>query len=420
MVASDRTPGLSIGMPVSSIRIRSLSESQAFVIQARLPGGARTETIPGQASIVGRMLAEGSSHRNWEQIAEQAECRGMSLSTFGGLETIGLTLEALARDWERALEWAAELILESTFPADRFEWLVQQSIAELQAMADEPEIRTGWAFLEQLYRPHPRSRPIQGTPEGLTCLTREDCLAFWREGLLSGPLVTLAGGIEDESRVLRRVESAFGGRSAPRPVPRVSPPQGSGEAKRVVPVPGADQGHLFAGHLTVSRADTDLPALQILSVILGSGSGLSGRIPQRVREREGLAYAATASATAGAGLDVGRFVVYLGTDRENLERAQRCALEEIDCLVTDGVSEKEVEEAKSYLVGREPFRRETSRQWADLLAESELYEEPLVDPNWSINRWLELSREDVEAAARRHLRPSDIKVTVGLPVNQSS
>ena len=160
--------------------------------------------------------------------------------------------------------------------------------------------------------------------------------------------------------------------------------------------------------------------MQILSVILGSGSGLSGRIPQRVREREGLAYAATASATAGAGLDVGRFVLYLGTDRENLERAQRCALEEIDCLVTDGVSEKEGEEAKSYLVGREPFRRETSRQWADLLAESELYEEPLVDPNWSINRWLELSREDVEAAARRHLRPSDIKVTVGLPVNQSS
>jgi zinc protease len=182
-----------------------------------------------------------------------------------------------------------------------------------------------------------------------------------------------------------------------------------------VSIASADQAHFYAGHLTVPRADPDLPALQVLSVILGSGSGLSGRLPLRLREREGLAYAASASAAAGAGLDPGRFFVYLGTAVESLERAESCMREEIDRLVSQGVSEREVEEAKSYLIGRDPFRRETARQWAGLLAEAELYGDPVDLPEWCANRWREVSREGVDAAVRQHIRPAEIKVTVGVP-----
>jgi len=401
-------------MPFSSVRVRSLSDSQAVAIQVRLPGGSRTERVPGQASITGRLLAEGSRHRNWQQIAEQAESLGLSTSAFGGLETIGIAIDALARDWEQALEWAAELVLDSTFPADRFEWLVQQTSAELCSMADQPEVKTGWEFLKQLYEPHPRSRPVQGTVEGLAELKREDCLGFWRQSLSSGPLVTICGGF-DEDKVRARAESIFGSQSRDRSGQRVNTPRGRDQALREVSIAGADQAHFYAGHLTIPRAHPDLPALQVLSVILGSGSGLSGRLPLRLREREGLAYAASASAAAGAGLDPGRFVVYLGTAVESLERAESCMREEIDRLVSQGVSEREVEEAKSYLIGRDPFRRETARQWAGLLAEAGLYGEPVDLPEWCANRWLKVSRKGVDAAVRQHIRPAEIKVTVGVP-----
>jgi zinc protease len=198
-------------------------------------------------------------------------------------------------------------------------------------------------------------------------------------------------------------------------LPPIASPRGIDEVHREVSIAGADQAHFYAGHLTIPRADADYPALQILSVILGSGSGLSGRFPRRLREREGLAYATSASAAAGAGLDPGRFVVYLGTAPGSLERAETCVREEIDRLVSHGVSEREVEEAKSYLIGRDPFRRETARQWAELLAEAELYGEPVDQSEWCTNRWREVSRNGVEAALRRHLRPADIKVTVGVP-----
>jgi len=97
-------------MPSSSIRVRSWCDSKVVSVQVRLAGGSRTEQVPGQASITGRMLAEGSQRRDWRQIAEQAEGLGMSIMAFGGLETIGVAIEALAQDWERAVEWAAELV----------------------------------------------------------------------------------------------------------------------------------------------------------------------------------------------------------------------------------------------------------------------------------------------------------------------
>jgi len=407
-------------MPNPTTRLRSLSDSQAFAIQVRLPGGSRTEEVPGQASITGRMLAEGTARRDWQMIAEQTEGLGMSLSAFGGLETIGVAIDALARDWERSVEWAAELVLESKFPLDRFDWTVQQTTAELNSMADQPEVRTGWEFLNHLYHPHPRSRPVQGTLDGLVSLSRADCLRFWRQSLENGPIVTLSGGLKDEDRVRDRVEALFGTEAPSRVHQQVASPVGLGEAVRTVSIPGADQAHLYAGHLTVPRADPDLPALQILSVILGSGSGLSGRVPRRLREREGLAYATSASAAAGAGLDPGRFVVYLGVAAEKLHFAESCLREEIDRLVSDGVSERELEEAKSYLIGRDPFRRETARQWSELLAESELYGEPVERSEWCTNRWLEVEREAVDIAISRHLRPEEIKVTIGLPVRNNA
>lgn len=402
-------------MPSSSIRVRSLCDSEVVSVQVRLTGGSRTEQVPGQASITGRMLAEGSQRRDWRQIAEQAEDLGMSITAFGGLETIGVAIEALAQDWERAVEWAAELVLEPSFPQDRFEWLVQQNSAELCSLGDQPDVRTGWEFLHQLYHPHPRSRPVQGTLEGLASLERGACKRFWRESLSSCRLVTICGGFEDEDRVSARVESLFGHPAPGGSEKLVAAPRVGGRGHRKVPIAGADQAHLYAGHLTIPRTDPDLPAMQVLSVILGSGSVLSGRLPQRLREREGLAYVTSASAAAGAGLDPGRFVVYLGTAVESLERAESYVREEIDLLISHGVTEREVEEAKSYLIGREPFRRETARQWAELLAEAELYGEPVDRPEWCTNRWRQVSREGVEAAARRHLRPAEIKVTVGMP-----
>ncbi|HEX9668392.1 MAG TPA: pitrilysin family protein [Thermoanaerobaculia bacterium] len=397
------------------LRVKRVEGAPVVAVRVWLRSGARVEHVPGQALITGRMLAEGTRRRDWRQIADEAEARGMIVASFGGFELHGVSIDALAQDWELALEWAAELLLEPSFPEDRTAWLARQAAAELESLADQPEVKTAWGFNEQLYAPHPRSRPVQGDAASLLALTPADLAAFHRHAL-GGRLVLTVAGRLDRDAVERRARELFAdlpAASAPWPEPPA--PDGRAAPRRVVAVEAEEQVHLYMGHLTVPRRHPDYAALELLAVVLGSGSGLTGRIPTRIREREGLAYSAHAQILAGAGLDPGRLVAYVGTSPAHAARAEQGIVEELRRLVEEGIEESELQEARAYLLGREPFRRETARQWADLMAEAEHYELPLEDAAWRAARLAELDRPSVEAAARRHLRPDELKVTLGLP-----
>lgn len=390
-------------------------------LRCLLLGGARLETHPGQAVITGRLLSEGSQRRSWSEIAEDAEGRGMAIHSSGSFEGHGVSIDALAVDAALALEWLAELVLTPSFPEERCTWLRRQGAAELESLADQPEVRTSWAFQRQLYVPHPRSRPVQGTAEGLAAFGAEECGEFHRRALQRGVLLTIAGDLSgepaevDQEALAARAEELFAGLTrGGGPDEEPAPPQGLPELRQEIPVQG-DQAHLFAGHLTVPRNHPDAAALEVLAVILGAGSGLSGRLPTRIREREGLAYSTQVHTLSGAGLDPGRLAVYVGTSAATVEQAEKGVREELERLLSDGVDEEELAEAKSYLLGREAFRRETARQWAELMLDAELYGLPLDHPHWRLEQLEAVDRSSVEAAAGRHLRPRELRVTVGLP-----
>jgi zinc protease len=410
-------------------RLRRTAGAPVVAVRFLLAGGARCEATPGQALLTGRLLTEGTRRRSWEQIAADAEGRGMILSSFGGYETHGVALDALAADWRLALEWTAELVFDSVFPEERLRWLARQAAAELEAQADQADLMTARAFAEQLYAPHPRGRPLQGDAASLEQLTPESCRAFHESALGWGAYLSVAGEI-DEKAVAAVAGDLFGerlarGRSgrdghpgAPRPVP--ARPAESPDMRREIVTHAQDQAHLFLGSRTVGRAHPDYAALELAAVLLGTGSGLTGRIPQRIREREGLAYTATADTVSGAGIDEGRLVCYVGTAPETLDQAEASVRDELARFLAEPIPGQELESARSFLLGREPFRRETARQWADLLAASALLDLPLDDPQWHAGRIARLTSEEVEAAARRWLDPGKLVVTRGLPTFRES
>jgi zinc protease len=398
------------------LRIRRVPNSGIVVLRLLAEGGARSEPTPGLALLSGRLLTEGTSRHDWRAIVDATEAHGMAVQGVAGFDAHGLVLQALAADVERALDWAAALWSESVFPADRFDLLRRQAIAELESLEDQADVVTGWAFMEQLYAPHPLARRLQGSAESLARLEAGDCAAY--HATPRRLIVSVAGDV-DEERIRARLDAAFrpaGGPAEPVGSP-VEPPSPAAERanERRVRTRAEDQAHLFVGHRTVPRAHPDLAALEVLAVILGGGAGLAGRIPRRIREREALAYTASASTASGAGFDAGRLVAYVGTAPDTVERARDAVVEELVRLLAEGLGDEEVEEARGFLLGRDPFRRETASQWADLMTEAALYGIPVDDPEWAAARIAALSRPDIEAAARRHLDPGRLSVTIGLP-----
>ena len=396
-------------------RLRRVDGAPLVAVRVALAGGARREPAPGVALVTGRALAEGTRRRDYLALAAEAEARGMSLAGSAGLESIALAVDGLAADWERALELAAEAVFESTFPDDRVEWLAKQAAAELEAQADEADLLTARAFAELVFAPHPRGRPLQGDAGSLARLTAADCAAFHAAALARGGVIAVAGAIDEEA-VAARLEALFpdlrapadDGFAPPAPAPRAA-------RRREIETRARDQAHLFVGQWTVGRAHPDCAALELASVALGTGATLAGRIPNRIRDQDGLAYHASADAVGGAGLDAGRFAAYVGTGPENVARAERAVVEEMRKLLEEGLSAREIADARSFLTGREPFRRETARQWADLAALGAIERLPLEQPDWSRARIEGPSRDEIDAALHRWLDPDTFAVAVGLP-----
>lgn len=397
-----------------TVRARRVPGMPMLSVKVLLRGGTRAEALPGQALITGRLLTEGTRQRDWRQIVDQAEDLGIALSSSGTYEAIHLSLDALAEDWEKALLWLAELTFDSTFPDERFEWVRRQAAAELDGLLDQPDLRTALAFLRQVYGPHPYGRALHGSRQDLERLTLDDCLAFHRQSLAWGVLVVIAGDI-DEAEVCRRAEDLFGrltGEAEPVPEP---PPPLPGERCRELTAGEADQAHLYAGHLTLPRRHPQAAALELIGVVLGAGAGLSGRLPERIREHEGLAYTAQVAIRSGSGFDPGRLVIYAGTSPATVGRAERAIREELQRLIDHGIGHEELEEARSYLIGREPLARQTARQWVEVLAESEFYDLPSDRLEWVVEQLQAVSEEDVERTVRQLIRPDDLRVTVGRP-----
>lgn len=407
-----KAPAVTVGR--LSCRAKRVPGLPLVAVRAWLRGGALYEGTPGLALLTGRLLAEGAGTRTWQEIALQAEDRGMNLQSFGTTEAIGVAIDALSSDWRLAVRWLAEITLEPTFPTDRLEWLRTQMLAELESQLDQPEYRTGRAFLEQLYGPHPYGRALQGDASSLQVVDRAACATFHQQALRWGGCVVISGDI-DEDEALAELELCFA--TAPREglaLPKVPDPVSNPERREVV-AGESDQAHLFGGHLTLDRRHPDLPALDLGAVVLGAGAGTAGRIPQRIREQDGLAYSADVATASGAGLAPGRLVFYVGTGPGNVAKAELALREELSRLLEQGIADAELEEARSYLLGREPFRRETLRQWADLIAEGDLYDLPTENHEWVLDRYRHLRREDVEAVLRRHLDPSRLCWTLGKP-----
>lgn len=415
MSVAGEGPGKRFHLGPLKLRVERVPGLPLVALRSWILAGSRLEPTPGLSLVTGRMLGEGTTGRDWRQWSMDVEGRGMTLQSTGGAETLGVALDSLAEDADLALSWLAELLLDPAFEEGRLHWIRQQAAAELEGMLDQPDYRTLRVFLEQLYHPHPFCRPLQGSREGLDRLSTRDCRDFHRRALGWGGCLVVVGDV-DEDRMADRLRAAFEHRlPAPEPFPQVPTIAGHGEPRRQVTVPGKDQAHLLMGHLTVPRAHADRLALDVGSVILGSGPGMAGRLPFRIREREGLSYSVDVALAAGAGLEPGRFQVYLATAPDQVEQAEVAVREELDRVLDGGVTDEEFEDARAYLVGREPFRRETLRQRADRVAETEIYGLPVDRPGWIEARLRELDRSTVEAALRRWIRPQDLHLTVGLP-----
>uniref|UniRef100_A0A7C2WRR5 Insulinase family protein n=2 Tax=Thermorudis TaxID=1649508 RepID=A0A7C2WRR5_9BACT len=390
--------------------------SEVAAVVLRLPAGAaRDGDRPGTAYLTGQMLTHGTEARSFDALNEELDALGAALSVSVGRDAVDVSATCLRDDLPRIVELLAEVALRPTFPEDELERVRAQALTALRQALNSTRAQADYTLRSLLYPPgHPYHHRVLGSEERLREMTREELVEFhWRYYRPDRAYLAVAGGVPVEE-AWRLIEAAFAGwepgKAPELAIPPVEPPPR--RIRRQETLPGKSQADIALGLPTVPRRHPDYETLRLANIVLGR-LGMMGRLGASVRERLGLAY--YASSTLEAGLGPGLWMAYAGVNPVNIERAIEQIIAEVIRLREEPVDQRELSDARTYLLGGLPLGLETSGAIASLALDLAFYDlgmdyiDRLPDLIGSIGA------EQIQEVARRYLDPERMAIAVAGP-----
>ena len=387
------------------VLVRENHDSASVLVTGYVRVGACDERAEqaGLAAFTASALMRGATNRAFEQIYEEVESVGASVSVGGGTFTSGFGAKSLVEDLPLTLGVLADVLRHPTFPRDEVEKLRGEILTGLEERAHDTGRRANLAFDELAYpKEHPFSRSAAGYTETIGALDRDDLAEFYAGGYgPQGMRVVIVGAV-DTADALAQVENAFGdwqGRTYER-VPLPGVPRIAETRERTISIPGKTQSVIVLGYPGPARMEPDFIDASVCNTILGV-FGLMGRLGRKVREEQGLAYYSYSRVSGGPG--PGPWQVSAGVDPANVEQAVASIRAEIRRMCDELVGEEELADNKAFITGSLPLRLETNGGVAGSILSMERYGLGLDYLQRYTSIIGEITAERVQAVAQRWL-----------------
>lgn len=262
----------------------------------------------GASALMATLLTRDTRKRSAAQVAQAIEEVGGSMYPVSGNNSLGLAIEVLPGDFERAVDLLGEATLAPTFRQSSFVIERDAQLAEL-AQDEDDVVTLGRKLLRRkFFGDHPLAIDANGEADGLKSLKPRDLVDLHRR-LFTGPNVVLAvAGDFDPRRAaprLRKLLQRF--RPGPFRVPphRWERPAQVGEFVENQP---RQQAVVFQAFPGPGVREPDMIVSEVADELF---SGMSSRLFERVREEKGLAYYVRSARVVG--LEAGMFYFYAGT-----------------------------------------------------------------------------------------------------------
>ncbi|MDD5064640.1 MAG: pitrilysin family protein [Phycisphaerae bacterium] len=332
-------------------------------IQLGLLPGAWTESKPGTAAMTMQMLVKGTSKHSEGELADELETYAISLSGGCDMDTGTVNASCLTEYTGRTMGLLGEVVLTPSFPEEEFEKLRKQVLTTLAVSSAEPEYVADREFRRKLYGEHPYSRTATGEVEDVNALAIEDLKQWWSKFARPDTAVLIFSGDIEAKEAFELAKKTFGDWKATgeRPNIKISSPTAAAETHiYLVDMPGSTQSQIRVGQRGITRHDDGYFVSRIVSSYFGWG--FDSRLNESIRVAKGLTYGVWGSYIANR--FAGEFEVGTFSKTESTAEAVRAVLEEINRLKTEGPSDDELENNRSYILGSFVRGRETPQQIA--------------------------------------------------------
>jgi zinc protease len=392
-------------LPNALVLLVSEDHSLPFVTVQLLVNAGSWRDPAGQeglAYIAARGLLLGASNHTVNEINEELDFMGASLSASASRDYAEVSLRVLKKDLDRGLALFMEALTGPVFPEEEIRREIEKTLAQIQSSEDQPEYVAQKEFQKVLFQGNPYAHPVNGTRESVPRITREAVQGFYRSYYHpSNAILTVVGDITREelkSRLLHRLEAW----------PAANVPVSGFDVKfedgrKTVKIDRSiTQANIILGHRGVERSNPDYYALSVMNYILGGG-GFDSRLVEEVRNRRGFAY--SVASYFDPGRYPGSFEILLQTKNASAAEAISIAIEEMKRIRMEPVSEKELDRAKKYLVGSFPMRFNTQAKMANFLSQVEYYGLGKDYPDKYASLIQSVTREEVLRVAEKYLHP---------------
>jgi zinc protease len=379
--------------------------------------GGASQDPPGKeglAYFVSAMMDEGAGPLASVAFQERAEELAMRMDFDASRDVMLGSLQTLSANQDEVFDLARLVLTEPRFDEDAIERVRAQILASLKFDEHDPETVASLAWDRLAFQDHPYGRPIKGTKESISAITRADLQDYVKRVFARDKLLISAVGDIDAATLGKELDRMFGGlpaKSELTPVAEATPPLGPTREVIEMDVP---QSVAQFGHRGIARKDEDFIPAYILNYIIGGG-GFSSRLMEEVREKRGLAYSVYSNIYPYEHGAV--FVGNVATKNEALGQSLQVIEDELKRIAAQGPADEELESARSYLTGAYALRFETSSSIANQLLWIQI-EDLGIDYVNRRNILVDaVSMDDIKRVAKRLIEADRLITTiVGKPV----
>jgi predicted Zn-dependent peptidase len=411
-----RLTTLSNGVRIASIEMPHM-QSVSVGIWASVGGRYEPESICGISHFIEHLMFKGTKKRSAKKITEAVEGLGGYLNAFTTEDHTCYYAKAAASHLPVLCDVLSDMYLNSQFAPVEIEREREVIREEILMYHDNPSQRVQEMLSETLWPEHPLGRPLTGSVQTISGLTREKFFEFKEEYYNGTTTVVTVAGRTTHEEVINLMAPVL----TDLPVgfkPRFEKARGEGAKKG--PSSGLrvnaakqdiEQSHLAMGFHAFGRTDERRYALKLLSVILGEN--MSSRLFQKLRERYGFCYSIQSGVVSLE--DAGALTLFAGLDPKKMEKAVKLIFQELERIATKPPTKSELKKAQDYTIGQTLMGLESTSNQIMWIGESILGYGKVLDPSKIEERLLSVTPEEVRSVAEFCLQRARLALAVVAP-----
>ena len=377
--------------------------------------GCVKETVEtnGYSHFIEHLVFKGTEKRTCLQISEEIDDIGANINAYTSKDCTCFYTKSSADDLEKCMDVLSDMYFNASIPEDELEREKGVVIEEIKMCDDTPDDVSQDLISEALFYKQSLGQTILGSIENIKYSDRHSILNFKKKHYIPSSTVVAVCGKFDIDALDKLVETYFEQYCDKSGLVDIAEPEVSYKSKFLHTFKPIEQSHLQLAWGGFPLSSAERCANTMLASILGGG--LSSRLNQVIREQNGLAYSVYAYPSYYS--KCGTFEIYVGLSPENSAKACNLVKAELDKLLNDGVTERELARARVQAVNALYMNAESNMTLMRLYGRSMLKLNEMFDVTKDIDKYKAVTVEDINSVARKVFSEPHASAYVGPKVD---